>query len=102
VWKKIRRVGQGTDDKVAHAILHAGYLKLQTLSEYVIIIAFPLKQSCANTPQCYVVRIVVLPTLLKIVLQDFQFLSAQHLLHENDNLELRIAHLDMASSLQIL
>jgi hypothetical protein len=62
---------------------------ITSFSEYAILvfIAFLLQQACANAPQYayYVMR--MLPALLKIVSQDYQFVSAQTLLQENDNLE---------------
>ena len=39
--EKCGTAGRITDDNTAHAQLHAGYPRLQTHTEYVILIAFP-------------------------------------------------------------
>jgi hypothetical protein len=52
---------QATDDYGANA-LHAGYLRLQTFSEYVICIAFPLQQWLHERASLYTIR--TLPVLL--------------------------------------
>ena len=61
-WKYTVQPGSTTGDYGAWA-LHAGYLRLQTPTQnMLILIAFPLQQWLANAPQCHIIR--TLPDLL--------------------------------------
>jgi len=54
-------------------VFHAGYLRLQTDSEYVIFITFPLLQWFTNVPLCCV--LCTLPALLHIVERTSRFIQ---------------------------
>ena len=67
----MRKRGKIVESRTGHrrkngaGALHAGYLRLQTHSEYVILIALHCNNGCTNTPRSYVIR--TLPVFLKLI-----------------------------------
>jgi hypothetical protein len=55
MWKHFAEPGR-PQMKFGACALHAGYLWLQTHSEYVILFAFPPQQRFTNAPKCYYIR----------------------------------------------
>ena len=55
MWKNTLQSGR-PQITVRRMRLHAGYLRLQTHSEYVILLLFHYNNCCTNAPQCYGTR----------------------------------------------
>ena len=77
------RAGQATDDNGA-CTLHAGYLRLQTHTEYTILIAFPLQLWLHTRPSmlCYVMRTLavlfsLISNILSVHFSKFKYTSRQ-------------------------
>jgi len=96
--EKYSRVGQAANDNILWRMLLAWWIleDTNTYSEYVILIAFPLKNGWTTAPQCYVIRTLpVLFASLCVVVSHMWFFTWIIILKcSNTTNDIKIYHWD--------